>query len=42
MIGWTPNRLIRRPVMKPGRNIAMEWARITSALEFTPKPQNSI
>jgi len=31
-----------RPVTKPGRNIAIEWARITSALAFTPKPQNSI
>ena len=42
MIGCAPKRWISRPVMNPGRNIAIEWARITSALSFTPKPQNSI
>ena len=40
--GWAPMRWMTRPVMKPGRNMAIECARITSALSFTPKPQNSI
>ena len=42
MIGCAPKRWISRPVTKPGRNMAIECARITSALAFTPKPQNSI
>ncbi len=40
--GCGPKRWISRPVMKPGRNMAMECARITSAEAFTPKPQIAI
>ena len=42
MIRCTPKRWISRPVTKPGRNIAIECARITSALAPTPKPHSSI
>ena len=42
MIRCTPSRWISRPVTNPGRNIAIECARITSALAPMPKPQNII